>query len=111
MRLRHRAELREQLQWYAAAWQSSARSTTPSAAATIVVGPWLSEVGYETLYWFHFFAGHRSRFRLDSSRVVAVSRGGSGLWYEGIAVATSRSGTRSTPLNLPDARDAGRRSS
>lgn len=51
----------------------------------IVVGPWLSEVGFETLYWVPFLHWVKAAFRLDPSRVVAVSRGGVGSWYEGVA--------------------------
>lgn len=51
----------------------------------IVVGPWLSEVGYEVLYWRPFLAWMIDRYRIDPARVVAVSRGGVGAWYDGIA--------------------------
>ena len=47
-------------------------------------GPWLSEVGYEALYWVPFvrwFAELRHR----SERIVALSRGGVAAWYGGIA--------------------------
>lgn len=51
----------------------------------ILVGPWLSEVGYEVLYWRPFLAWMLDRYRLDPDRVVAVSRGGVADWYRGIA--------------------------
>ena len=51
----------------------------------IVLGPWLSEVGFETLYWVPFLHWVKAAFRLDPDRLVAVSRGGVGRWYEGIA--------------------------
>jgi hypothetical protein len=53
----------------------------------IVVGPWLSEVGYELLYWIPFLRWFRDRYRLDEDRLVVVSRGGAGSWY---ADVTSR---------------------
>jgi hypothetical protein len=51
----------------------------------IVVGPWLSEVGYEVLYWIPFLRWFVDYYRVPSSRVVAVSRGGVSSWYGGIA--------------------------
>ena len=84
--LRHRAELREQLQWSRTAWQIEREiEDAVTRGRTLVVGPWLSEVGYEALYWVPFLRWVKEAFRLDASRVVAVSRGGVGSWYEGIA--------------------------
>lgn len=57
-----------------------ARGTEP-----IVVGPWLSEVGYEVLYWRPFLTWMLDRYRIDPDRVIAVSRGGVADWYRGIA--------------------------
>jgi hypothetical protein len=51
----------------------------------IVVGPWLSEVGYEVLYWRPFLTWMCDRYRIDPERVIAVSRGGVADWYSGIA--------------------------
>src|ERR1041385_57491 len=77
--LRHRGELREQLQWSRDAWAVEREiDDVVNAGGTIVVGPWLSEVGFETLYWIPFLRWVRAAFRLDRSRVVAVSRGGVG---------------------------------
>jgi hypothetical protein len=42
-------------------------------------------VGFETLYWVPFLHWLKAAFRLDPDRLVAVSRGGVGPWYEGIA--------------------------
>ena len=84
--LRHRAELREQLQWSRAAWQVEREiEDAVTGGRTLVVGPWLSEVGYEALYWVPFLRWVKEAFRIDPSRVVAVSRGGVGSWYDGIA--------------------------
>ena len=84
--LRHRAELREQLQWSRASWAVEREiDDIASAGRTILAGPWLSEVGFETLYWVPFLRWVKAAFRLDASRVVAVSRGGVASWYEGIA--------------------------
>ena len=51
----------------------------------IIVGPWLSEVGYEILYWIPFLRWFRDRYRIDGDRLIAVSRGGVAPWYAGIA--------------------------
>lgn len=47
----------------------------------ILVGPWLSEVGYEVLYWVPFLAWFLKEFQIPSSRLWCFSRGGSALWY------------------------------
>lgn len=51
----------------------------------IIVGPWLSEVGYEVLYWVPFLRWFCDRYRINPARVVAVSRGGVGGWYHDVA--------------------------
>jgi hypothetical protein len=84
--LRHRRERREQLQWSRVAWQVEREvEAAVNGGRTIVVGPWLSEVGFETLYWIPFLRWVKAAFRVDPARVVAVSRGGTRSWYEGIA--------------------------
>jgi hypothetical protein len=64
----------------------SARRASLRAAADrrpVIVGPWLSEVGFELLYWIPML--RRLLADRDRSRVVALSRGGVGSWYAGIA--------------------------
>tara|TARA_B100001123_G_scaffold116805_1_gene136003 strand:- start:1145 stop:2977 length:1833 start_codon:yes stop_codon:yes gene_type:complete len=56
------------------------RSTRP-----IVVGPYLSDVGFELLYWRPFVAWMSQRFGKRTAPVIAVSRGRVGDWYAGIA--------------------------
>jgi hypothetical protein len=51
----------------------------------VMVGPWLSEVGFELLYWIPFLRWAVADFKLDPSRLIVVSRGGVAHWYEGIA--------------------------
>jgi hypothetical protein len=51
----------------------------------IVLGPWLSEVGYEVLYWIPFLRWFEKTYRVRPERVVAVSRGGVGSWYAPLA--------------------------
>ena len=50
----------------------------------ILVGPWLSEVGFELLYWIPMLHWVKERFGLDPERVVVVSRGGAKSWYQGL---------------------------
>lgn len=57
-----------------------ARGTQP-----IIVGPWLSEVGFETLYWVPFLRWFVDHYRVDPARLVIVSRGGAGAWYGELA--------------------------
>lgn len=51
----------------------------------ILVGPWLSEVGYEVLYWVPFVRWFVHHHRVDPSRLVVVSRGGTRGWYSDVA--------------------------
>jgi hypothetical protein len=49
----------------------------------ILVGPWLSEVGYEVLYWAPFVRWVAAAYRIPESRFVVMSRGGTASWYRG----------------------------
>lgn len=50
----------------------------------IVVGPWLSEVGFELLYWIPFLNWVKTYRPFNPERLVVISRGGAGLWYRNI---------------------------
>jgi hypothetical protein len=50
----------------------------------IVIGPWLSEVGYEVLYWIPFVRWIRGAYRLKPEQLIVVSRGGVASWYADI---------------------------
>ena len=56
-----------------------------SGDAPIIVGPWISEVGYEVLYWVPFLRWFQDRYAIAPQRIIAVSRGGVAWWYDGIA--------------------------
>jgi hypothetical protein len=80
----------EHLQKYVAARRAERRIEQEIAAvaegtAPIVVGPWLSEVGYEVLYWIPFLRWLEHTHRIKPERVVAVSRGGVAWWYATLA--------------------------
>ena len=83
---RHARERREEHHWARVAWQIEREiDDIVQRNRTLVVGPWLSEVGYEVLYWIPFLRWVMAAYRLEARRVVAVSRGGVGSWYEGVA--------------------------
>jgi hypothetical protein len=47
----------------------------------IIIGPWLSETGFELLYWIPFVAWAKTYGRFDPDRLVVISRGGAAPWY------------------------------
>ncbi len=51
----------------------------------IIAGPWLSEAGFELLYWVPFVRWVARYARLDPARLYIVSRGGTHAWYGGVA--------------------------
>jgi hypothetical protein len=57
----------------------AARRSTP-----VVVGPWLSEIGFELLYWIPMLNRIASRYGIEPEQMVAVSRGGAEAWYSHI---------------------------
>jgi hypothetical protein len=50
----------------------------------ILIGPWLSEAGFELLYWIPFLAWAKTYGNLDPSQLVIISRGGAASWYRDI---------------------------
>jgi hypothetical protein len=50
----------------------------------VIVGPWLSEVGFELLYWIPFLNWVKTYRPFDPERLYVVSRGGAGVWYQNI---------------------------
>jgi hypothetical protein len=47
----------------------------------IIAGPWLSETGFELLYWVPFLAWAQAYGNFDPERLLVVSRGGAAPWY------------------------------
>jgi hypothetical protein len=88
MHAARRARVREQWTMFRDEWRIErelafvARGRHP-----IIVGPWLSEVGFEVLYWIPFLRWFEDRYRVDRERVIAVSRGGASSWYADVAGA------------------------
>lgn len=87
VRWRYRTHrLQEQFATYRDEWRVEREiERVVSGTGPIVIGPWLSEVGYEVLYWRPFLAWMVDRYRISPDRLVAVSRGGVADWYRGIA--------------------------
>lgn len=56
------------------------RRTTP-----ILLGPWLSEVGFELLYWIPFVRRLFAEYHIAPERVIVISRGGALPWYADLA--------------------------
>jgi hypothetical protein len=50
----------------------------------IIVGPWLTEIGFEALYWIPFLAWAKAYGNLRDDQLIAVSRGGAASWYSQI---------------------------
>jgi hypothetical protein len=50
-------------------------------SSPIVIGPWISEVGFELLYWIPFLNWAIKAHGLGGRRLIAVSRGGARPWY------------------------------
>ncbi len=51
----------------------------------IMVGPWLSEVGFELLYWIPLLNRLVRTHGIEPERLIAVTRGGAGAWYSDFA--------------------------
>ena len=47
----------------------------------ILIGPWLSEAGFELLYWIPFLAWAKTYGNLSDEQMVVISRGGARPWY------------------------------
>lgn len=71
-----------------------------SGSQPIIVGPWLSEVGYEVLYWVPFLRWVMAAYRIPEHRLVAMSRGGTESWYRGIASRYVEVFDHATPAEL-----------
>ena len=78
-------ETKKRVDTYRAEWRVERDiARVVSGSDPILVGPWLSEVGYEVLYWVPFVRWVQSQFRIPSDRLVVVTRGGAAAWYSDI---------------------------
>jgi hypothetical protein len=87
IRLKRRtARLQQQAAVFHAEWQIGRElARVAGGRQPIVAGPWLSEVGFEVLYWIPFLRWFEDRYRVDRERLVVVSRGGTAGWYADVA--------------------------
>ena len=60
-------------------------STISDSDRPVVVGPWISEVGFELLYWIPFLNRIVETYHLDKRRIYILSRGGVSSWYGDMA--------------------------
>src|SRR5688572_32368785 len=83
---RRAGRVREQAAAFADEWRVEREiAAVARGRGPIIAGPWLSEVGFEVLYWIPFLRWFEDRYRVDRERVIAVSRGGVADWYRGVA--------------------------
>ena len=84
--VRRGQRLREQAAAFADEWRIEREiAAVARGRGPIIAGPWLSEVGFEILYWIPFLRWFEDRFRVDPARVIALSRGGVASWYGDLA--------------------------
>jgi hypothetical protein len=60
-------------------------TTLGRSGRPILVGPWLSETGFELLYWIPFVTWAKTYGNFDPAQVVVISRGGAAPWYRDIS--------------------------
>ena len=78
-------EAKKRIDTYRAEWRVEHDiARVVSGSDPIIVGPWLSEVGYEVLYWVPFVRWIQSRHDIPADRLVIVTRGGAASWYSDI---------------------------
>ena len=78
-------EAKKRVDTYRAEWRVERDlASVASGADPIIVGPWLSEVGYEVLYWVPFVRWVQSQYDIPRDRFVVVTRGGAAAWYSDI---------------------------
>ncbi|MBI4886449.1 MAG: hypothetical protein HY824_05115 [Acidobacteria bacterium] len=82
-----------------------------STDAPILIGPWVSEAGFELMYWIPFLRWACAHGRIDPQRVTVVSRGGSAPWYRPFAAHYEDAFSFVTPdeFRVRVAEDAARR--
>src|SRR5262245_54152257 len=78
-------EAKKRADTYRAEWRVEREiARVVSGSDPIIVGPWLSEVGYEVLYWIPFVRWVQSQYDIPPDRLVVVTRGCAAAWYSDI---------------------------
>ncbi len=76
--------------------------------APILAGPWLSEVGYEVLYWIPFLRWVAAAYRIPPQRLIVMSRGDTRSWYGTLATRYVEVFDHASPADLAAEAAAGR---
>lgn len=82
------------------------RQLAEGGDGTVMAGPWVSEVGYELLYWIPFLRWAVEEHPALARRLVVVSRGGSAHWYADLGVRYADLFDLYSPNELREAREA-----
>ena len=61
------------------------KDLSDTSAERIILGPWVGDVRSEVLYWIPFLRRAAENHRWNRDKLVAVSRGGAGVWYRELA--------------------------
>jgi hypothetical protein len=78
--VRREAPMRARRLWMEHGLAAAGRRGTP-----VLVGPWVSEIGFELLYWIPLLRRLLEHHGVAPGQVTAISRGGVGDWYLGVA--------------------------
>lgn len=97
----------------AVGWEAKL-ATIAASRKPILVGPWVSEIGFEVLYWIPFLTWFCKFFRVPPERIFIVSRGGVRDWYRAVGfqyieIFDSLSEAEFRKLNLARIEDRGGR--
>jgi hypothetical protein len=49
----------------------------------IIIGPWMSEIGFELLYWIPLL---QKKYNFENKKIIVISRGGVSHWYSNLKV-------------------------
>ena len=84
-RLHKLSDARKRVLTYGLEWRVEREvAQLATGSDPLIVGPWLSEVGYEALYWVPFVRWVQATYHVDPARLIVVTRGGAAVWYRDI---------------------------
>jgi hypothetical protein len=84
-RVRRAEDAKKRFDTYRAEWRVEREiARLAGGSGPLIVGPWLSEVGYEVLYWIPFLRWVQTTYHIDPDRLLVVTRGGAACWYHDI---------------------------
>ena len=96
-RVRRAEDAKKRFDAYRAEWRVEREvARLVGGSSPLIVGPWLSEVGYEVLYWIPFLRWVQATYHVDPDRLLVVTRGGAAssavLWHGRPCGARAREG-------------------